>query len=54
MWTVSQQGVEFRRGGWRLRRRLLRVLCSGVTVSLSSKGGLGTLAGGSRDCQVVV
>ncbi|BFG34834.1 hypothetical protein CerSpe_211080 [Prunus speciosa] len=37
--------VEFRRGGWRLRRRLLRVLCHGVSVSLSSKGELGTLAG---------
>ncbi|ONI01485.1 hypothetical protein PRUPE_6G142400 [Prunus persica] len=46
--------VEFRRGWWRLRRRLLRVLCSGVAVSLSSKGGLSSLAGGSRDCQVVV
>ncbi|CAN6560143.1 unnamed protein product [Malus baccata var. baccata] len=46
--------VEFRNGGWRLRRRLLRVFCRDVAVSVSSNSGSGKLAGGSRDCQVYV
>ncbi|KAM1227596.1 hypothetical protein ACFX2I_006836 [Malus domestica] len=46
--------VQFRNGGWRLRRRLLRVLCRGVAVSVSSNSGSGKLAGGSRGCQVGV
>ncbi|CAN6720460.1 unnamed protein product [Malus baccata var. baccata] len=46
--------VQFQNGWWRLRQRLLRVLCCGVAVSVSSNSGSGKLASGSRDCQVAV
>ncbi|PON78814.1 Late embryogenesis abundant protein [Parasponia andersonii] len=44
--------VGFRTGGWRLRRRLLRVLCENVGVGLSSSSGSGKLVGGARECRV--
>ncbi|KAF4371055.1 hypothetical protein CsatB_028376 [Cannabis sativa] len=44
--------VGFRTGGWRLRRRLLRVLCEDVGVGLSSTSGTGKLVGGGRECRV--
>ncbi|EXB66199.1 hypothetical protein L484_001755 [Morus notabilis] len=37
--------VGFRAGGWRLRRRLLRVICDNVGVGISSSSGSGKLAG---------
>ncbi|KAM1465602.1 hypothetical protein FF1_044123 [Malus domestica] len=46
--------IQFQNGWWRLRQRLLRVLCRGVAVSVSSNSGSGKLASGSRDCQVAV
>ncbi|XP_062082558.1 NDR1/HIN1-like protein 10 [Humulus lupulus] len=44
--------VGFRTGGWRLRRRLLRVLCENVGVGVSSTSGSGKLIGGARECRV--
>ncbi|KAM5584978.1 NDR1/HIN1-like protein 10 [Rosa sericea] len=45
--------VQFRKGGWRLRRRLLRVLCRDVPLMISNNG-TGTMTGGGRDCGVAV
>ncbi|XP_004301934.1 PREDICTED: protein YLS9-like [Fragaria vesca subsp. vesca] len=45
--------VQFRKGGWRLRRRLLRVLCLDVPVAISNNG-TGKMTGGGRDCGVAV
>lgn len=45
--------VQFRKGGWRLRRRLLRVLCRDVPVTISNNGS-GKMTGGGRDCSVAV
>ena len=33
---VSMDTVRFRKGGWRLRRRLLRMLCRDVPVTMSN------------------
>ena len=46
--------VGFRAGGWRMRRRLLRVLCENVGVGVSSASGSGKLLGGPRECRVGV
>lgn len=43
--------VGFRSGGFRIRRRLLRVLCEKVAVGFPN-GGSGKLVGGSRECRV--
>ncbi|KAF3439434.1 hypothetical protein FNV43_RR17712 [Rhamnella rubrinervis] len=45
--------IGFRSGWWRMRRRLLRVLCENVAVGVSSGGGSGKMVGGARDCRVV-
>ncbi|XP_050370138.1 NDR1/HIN1-like protein 10 [Argentina anserina] len=45
--------VQFRKGGWRLRRRLLRVVCRDVTVAVS-KNGTGMMTGEGRECGVAV
>ncbi|PRQ32547.1 hypothetical protein RchiOBHm_Chr5g0047591 [Rosa chinensis] len=45
--------VQFRKGGWRLRRRLLRVLCRDVPVTISNNG-TGMMTGGGRECGVAV
>ncbi|GMN61171.1 hypothetical protein TIFTF001_030260 [Ficus carica] len=44
--------VGFRTGGWRLRRRLLRVLCENVGIGISSNSGSGKLVGGPKECRV--
>lgn len=45
--------AAFKYGGWRTRRRLLRVLCPDVPVNVSSKGS-GSLVGGARKCRVSI
>lgn len=42
----------FRTGGWRMRRRLIRVSCENVSVGFSSNGSSGKLVGGLRECFV--
>ncbi|XP_054813195.1 uncharacterized protein At1g08160 [Prosopis cineraria] len=42
----------FRSGAWRLRARVLKVLCRRVPVRISSNSTSGTLSGGARECQV--
>lgn len=46
--------IGFRSGWWRMKRRLLRVLCENVAVAVSSGGGSGKMVGGARDCRVVI
>ncbi|KAH9659593.1 LEA 2 domain-containing protein [Citrus sinensis] len=43
----------FKYGGWRTRRRLVRVWCPDVPVNVSSKGS-GSLVGGARKCRFEV
>lgn len=40
--------VNFQYGGWRFRRRLIRVFCENVPLSASS----GKMLGGSKKCDV--
>lgn len=42
----------FRSGGWRMRTRLLKVLCRRVPIAISSNSTSGSLQGGAKDCQV--
>ena len=42
----------FRSGAWRLRTRMLKVLCRRVPVAISSNSTSGSLQGGAKDCQV--
>ncbi|XP_021720550.1 NDR1/HIN1-like protein 10 [Chenopodium quinoa] len=44
--------VRFKAGGWRARRRFLRVFCDDLTVSFSSNSTKGNLSGGPRRCSV--
>ncbi|KAG2670673.1 hypothetical protein I3843_14G096000 [Carya illinoinensis] len=51
--VIVDARVQFRAGGWRARNRLLRVLCEGLSVGISSNSsGSGTLVGGAKDCRV--
>lgn len=43
--------VRFKAGGWRARRRFLRVFCDNLPVAMKSNGA-GTLSGGPRRCAV--
>lgn len=42
----------FKVGGFRARRRLLRVFCDDLAVGFSGNGGSGNLTGGARRCNV--
>jgi hypothetical protein len=42
----------YRVGGFRARRRLLRVFCDDLAVGISGNGGSGNLTGGARRCKV--
>jgi hypothetical protein len=42
----------YRVGGFRARRRLLRVFCDDLAVGFSGNGGSGNLTGGARRCKV--
>ncbi|KAH7561299.1 hypothetical protein JRO89_XS10G0208100 [Xanthoceras sorbifolium] len=42
----------FRYGGWRTRRRLIRVWCNNVPVNVTSSSGSGSMVGGPRQCRV--
>ncbi|KAF7805745.1 NDR1/HIN1-like protein 10 [Senna tora] len=45
--------TSFRSGAWRLRTRVLKVLCRNALIGISSNGGTsGRLSGGAKDCQV--
>ncbi|KAJ9177881.1 hypothetical protein P3X46_009812 [Hevea brasiliensis] len=44
--------VGFKVGGFRARRRLLRVWCDNVSIGLSANGRSGNLTGGARKCKV--
>ncbi|KDP29882.1 hypothetical protein JCGZ_19149 [Jatropha curcas] len=44
--------VGFKVGGFRARRRLLRVWCDNVPIGFSVNGGSGNLTGGARECKV--
>ncbi|KNA24721.1 hypothetical protein SOVF_012600 [Spinacia oleracea] len=44
--------VRFKAGGWRARRRILRVFCDNLSVSFSSNSTMGTLSGGPKRCSV--
>lgn len=44
--------VRFKSGGWRARRRFLRVFCDDLGVGVKSNGSNGTLTGGSQRCAV--
>lgn len=44
--------VRFKAGGWRARRRFLRVFCDDLSVGFSSNSSKGTLSGGPRRCAV--
>lgn len=43
--------VRFKAGGWRARRRFLRVFCDDLPVGIKANG-TGTLSGGPRRCAV--
>ncbi|XP_043691529.1 NDR1/HIN1-like protein 10 [Telopea speciosissima] len=44
--------VRFKSGLWRTRRHWMSVLCRNVRVSFSSNSRVGSLSGGSRECDV--
>ncbi|CAN4099025.1 unnamed protein product [Withania somnifera] len=44
--------VSFKAGGWRARRRYLRVYCGDLSVGVSSNKSSGNLLGGERRCRV--
>ncbi|XP_021767420.1 NDR1/HIN1-like protein 10 [Chenopodium quinoa] len=44
--------VRFKAGGWRARRRFLRVFCDDLAVAFSSNSTKGNLSGGPRRCSV--
>ncbi|PHT34979.1 hypothetical protein CQW23_26779 [Capsicum baccatum] len=44
--------VRFKAGGWRARRRFLRVYCKDLAVGAGSNNSTGNLTGGSRQCRV--
>ncbi|KAJ4979476.1 hypothetical protein NE237_010256 [Protea cynaroides] len=44
--------ARFKTGVWMTRRHVMSVYCSNVRLSFSSNSGVGSLAGGSRQCDV--
>ncbi|KAF5196689.1 Late embryogenesis abundant protein [Thalictrum thalictroides] len=45
--------IRFRSGSWKTRMRMMRVICEDVTIVFSANsGGVGTMSGGPKKCDV--